>query len=191
MLIGMIAAHTRVYPSAVGEDAAAAEHASRLIETTIGMMIATAIGGRLTRLGFTPDDTPPGAIEAHNGADADACATLDLIESELGAYFSALGAAMVFTTPLGLAGTPFQIAVWTELLRIPPGQTRSYGEIARAIGTPGAVRAVGSANGANPIAVVVPCHRVIRSDGARGGYAGGTRRKDWLLNHEHNNELFI
>ncbi len=190
-MIDMTAGTTRVYPSAAGEDAAGVGRASRLIDTPIGGMIAVVAGGRLIRLGFTPDDTPSGAIEAHNGADADSCPTLDLIESELDTYFSAPGAATVFTTPLGLSGTPFQIAVWTELLRIPPGETRSYGEIARAIGTPGAVRAVGSANGANQIAVVVPCHRVVRSDGARGGYAGGTSRKDWLLKHEHNNELFI
>lgn len=191
-MIGMATATTRVYPSAAGEDAAGAGRASRLIDTPIGVMIAVAAGGRLIRLGFTPDDTPSGAIGATaDAADGDPCPTLDLIESELDAYFSAPGAATGFTTPLGLAGTPFQIAVWKELLRIPPGETRSYGEIARAIDAPGAVRAVGRANGANPIAVIVPCHRVVRSDGARGGYAGGTSRKDWLLNHEQNKELFI
>ena len=83
--------------------------------------------------------------------------------------------------PLDVAGTAFQQAVWRELHRIPPGETRSYAEIAAAVGQPGAVRAVGSANGANPVAVLVPCHRVVRSDGSLGGYAGGLERKRKLL----------
>ena len=83
--------------------------------------------------------------------------------------------------PLDLRGTSFQQAVWAELRRIPAGETRSYAELAAAVGQPGAVRAVGSANGANPVAVLVPCHRVIRSDGTLGGYAGGLDRKRELL----------
>jgi AraC family transcriptional regulator of adaptative response/methylated-DNA-[protein]-cysteine methyltransferase len=83
--------------------------------------------------------------------------------------------------PIDVRGTAFQEAVWRELRRIPLGQTRSYADIARAVGQPGAVRAVGSANGSNPVAVLVPCHRVIRSDGSLGGYAGGLDRKRKLL----------
>jgi AraC family transcriptional regulator of adaptative response/methylated-DNA-[protein]-cysteine methyltransferase len=78
-------------------------------------------------------------------------------------------------------GTAFQEAVWRELRKIPLGETRSYADIAAAIGEPGATRAVGTANGANPVAVLVPCHRVIRSDGTLGGYAGGLARKRKLL----------
>ena len=81
-------------------------------------------------------------------------------------------------------GTPFQQAVWQQLRRIPAGETRSYAEIARAIGAPTAVRAVGAANGANPIGIVVPCHRVIGSNGKLTGFAGGLDAKRWLLEHE-------
>ncbi len=83
--------------------------------------------------------------------------------------------------PLDVRGTAFQEKVWSELRRIPLGETRSYADIAKAIGQPGAVRAGGTANGDNPVAVLVPCHRVIRSDGTLGGYAGGLDRKKLLL----------
>jgi methylated-DNA-[protein]-cysteine S-methyltransferase len=81
-------------------------------------------------------------------------------------------------------GTPFQERVWRQLREIPAGQTRTYGEVAHAIGAPSAVRAVGAANGANPVAIVVPCHRVIGSDGKLTGFAGGIAGKRWLLEHE-------
>jgi methylated-DNA-[protein]-cysteine S-methyltransferase len=86
--------------------------------------------------------------------------------------------------PVDTGGTRFQQRVWTALRAIPPGATRSYGELARAIGAPRAVRAVGAANGANPVALIVPCHRVIGADGRLTGYAGGLERKRWLLAHE-------
>lgn len=98
---------------------------------------------------------------------------------ELGAYFD--GRAVRFTPALDLHGTPFQLAVWRELLRIDAGQTCSYAAIARAIGAPSAVRAVGSAIGKNPVSVIVPCHRVIGSGGSLTGYAGGLDRKRALL----------
>jgi methylated-DNA-[protein]-cysteine S-methyltransferase len=82
------------------------------------------------------------------------------------------------------AGTPFQEKVWSRLRKIPPGQTISYGELARSIGRPSAVRAVAGANGRNPVSIVVPCHRVIAADGTLGGYGGGLQRKRWLLAHE-------
>jgi methylated-DNA-[protein]-cysteine S-methyltransferase len=81
-------------------------------------------------------------------------------------------------------GTDFQRRVWAALQLIPPGETRSYADLARQLGSPRAVRAVGAANGQNPISVVIPCHRVIRSDGQLCGYAGGLPRKRWLLDHE-------
>jgi len=83
--------------------------------------------------------------------------------------------------PIDVAGTAFQEAVWNELRKIPAGETRSYADIAAAVGQPNATRAVGTANGSNPVAVLVPCHRVIRSDGSLGGYAGGLDRKRKLL----------
>lgn len=81
-------------------------------------------------------------------------------------------------------GTPFQRTVWAALRSIPAGETRSYGQLAAAVGSPRAVRAAGLANGQNPIAVIVPCHRVIGANGALTGYAGGLERKRWLLRHE-------
>ena len=86
--------------------------------------------------------------------------------------------------PVKTAGTPFQREVWRALREIPCGKTISYGELAQRIGRPSAVRAVGLANGSNPIGVVVPCHRVIGSDGSLTGYGGGLERKRWLLQHE-------
>src|SRR5690606_28834771 len=86
--------------------------------------------------------------------------------------------------PLDVRGTAFQEAVWRELTRIPPGETRTYAQIAAAVGRPGAVRATGSANGANNVAVLIPCHRVIRGDGGLGGYAYGLDRKRALLARE-------
>ena len=86
--------------------------------------------------------------------------------------------------PIDVAGTAFQESVWRELRKIPPGETRSYAQIAAAIGQPGAVRAVGTANGDNHVAVLIPCHRVIRSDSSLGGYAGGLDRKRKLLASE-------
>jgi len=104
------------------------------------------------------------------------------IEGELQEYFS--GKIQEFKTPLLLIGSPFQKSVWKELQKIPKGETRSYAEIARAIGKPSAFRAVALANGANQFAIVIPCHRVINSNGDLGGYAGGLKRKEWLLKHE-------
>lgn len=97
-------------------------------------------------------------------------------------YFA--GLRRTFELPLSLPGTPFQQKVWRHLLKIPFGETRSYKEIARAIDRPLAVRAVGAANGRNPISIIVPCHRVIGSDGQLAGYGGGLWRKKHLLEHE-------
>ncbi len=107
---------------------------------------------------------------------------LERLRAQLAEYFD--GRRRTFDLPLRLAGTPFQERVWNALLTIPYGEVRSYGEIARAIGAPSAVRAVGRANGTNRIAIVVPCHRVIGADGSIVGYGGGMRRKEWLLGLE-------
>jgi O-6-methylguanine DNA methyltransferase len=101
---------------------------------------------------------------------------------ELQQYFA--GEKISFSCPLDLRGTPFQVSVWQALKAIPYGETRSYAEIAQAVGRPSAVRAVGAANGANPIAVIVPCHRVIGSNGTLTGYGGGLPTKSWLLSLE-------
>lgn len=86
--------------------------------------------------------------------------------------------------PLEMRGAPFELRVWSELRKIPPGVTVSYGQIAKTVGQPGAARAVGMANGANPIAIIVPCHRVIGASGSLTGYGGGLDKKTWLLDHE-------
>lgn len=101
----------------------------------------------------------------------------------LAAYFAGNVAALD-TLPVARIGSDFQRRVWAALRRIPAGETRSYGQLAAAIGRPSASRAVGLANGANPIGIVVPCHRVIGAGGALTGYAGGVERKAWLLRHE-------
>lgn len=105
------------------------------------------------------------------------------ITTALKKYFSG-ELASIQGLPLGATGTPFQTAVWNALIEIPCGQTWSYGQLAKHIGRTSAVRAVGTANGANPIAIVVPCHRVIGADGSLTGYAGGLERKRWLIEHE-------
>lgn len=101
---------------------------------------------------------------------------------ELSAYFT--GTATEFSVPLHPQGTEFQQNVWHQLTLIPFGETRAYGDIANALAKPKAVRAVGAANGRNPIAIIVPCHRVIGGNGTLTGYAGGLERKAWLLKHE-------
>lgn len=105
------------------------------------------------------------------------------VRAALAAYFDG-DATALDGLPLETGGTAFQQAVWQALRAIPHGQTRTYGQLAETIGRPTAVRAVGLANGANAIAVVVPCHRVIGRDGTLTGYAGGLERKQWLLRHE-------
>jgi len=107
---------------------------------------------------------------------------LDRLRDELAGYFA--GTLRAFTVPLVYPGTPFQERVWSQLLEVPYGQTRSYQELATAIGSPSAVRAVGRTNGLNRIGIVIPCHRVVNKNGDLGGYGGGLRRKQFLLNLE-------
>jgi AraC family transcriptional regulator of adaptative response/methylated-DNA-[protein]-cysteine methyltransferase len=124
------------------------------------------------------------------------CAHLEKLKEELAGYFA--GTLTEFRVPLVYPGSPFQRKVWDGLLRIPYGETRSYEELARAIGAPGAQRAVGHANGLNRIAIVIPCHRVVNKGGRLGGYGGGLWRKQFLLdlerrvttNSEPENSLF-
>jgi AraC family transcriptional regulator of adaptative response/methylated-DNA-[protein]-cysteine methyltransferase len=107
---------------------------------------------------------------------------LEQLAAELGAWFARSRTA--FSVPLDTAGTDFQTAVWRHLLTIPYGQTRSYEQVAHAVGRPRAQRAVGRANGQNRVSIVIPCHRVVQKDGGLRGYAGGLWRKRWLLELE-------
>jgi methylated-DNA-[protein]-cysteine S-methyltransferase len=125
-----------------------------------------------------------GELEKRFGAvslkpDPDGGAPADAFRRYLSGDLRALESVEVDTD-----GTPFQERVWRVLRRIPPGRTISYAELARAVGSPSAVRAVAGANARNPVSIVVPCHRVIAADGALAGYGGGVPRKEWLLVHE-------
>jgi methylated-DNA-[protein]-cysteine S-methyltransferase len=104
------------------------------------------------------------------------------LREQLAAYWA--GELRTFDVPLRMAGTPFQLQVWAALQQIPYGETWSYGKLAAELGSPGASRAVGLANGRNPVGIVVPCHRVVGANGKLVGYGGGLERKRWLLDHE-------
>jgi len=144
-----------------------------MIQTPLGSVILQANAIGISRLFF--DDASLSPISWESTAHA-------IAQQELRDYFA--GTLRQFKTPLTLIGTPFQQAVWAAVQQIPYGKTCSYADIARAIGRPKAVRAVGTAIGANPVWLIVPCHRVIQSNGGLGGYAGGIERKKWLLEHE-------
>ncbi len=146
--------------------------AQRRVASPIGPLFLTASAKGLTGIFWKKQEGP-------SAGPASAVRILDRAERELAAYFT--GRLKKFTVPLDPAGTPFQKSVWKELRRIPYGRTSSYKEIARRVKNPGAVRAVGSANGRNPLCVIVPCHRVIAADGSIGGYSGGLRIKSKLL----------
>jgi methylated-DNA-[protein]-cysteine S-methyltransferase len=107
----------------------------------------------------------------------------DGLSTKMKAYFEG-DLSIINALPSATAGTPFQREVWQALRAIPCGQVMHYGQLAELLGRPGAARAVGAANGSNPVSVVVPCHRVIGRNGTMTGYAGGVQRKEWLLRHE-------
>jgi AraC family transcriptional regulator, regulatory protein of adaptative response / methylated-DNA-[protein]-cysteine methyltransferase len=152
-----------------------------VVVTSLGAMLVAATGKGVCRLSFgegreSLERRFPHAELVEGGAEFAG------LLGEVVAAVEQSGASSVI--PLDVQGTAFQEAVWRELRRIPPGETRSYAEIAAAVGKPGAVRAAGSANGANNVAVLIPCHRVIRSDGSLGGYAYGLEIKQELLRRE-------
>ena len=120
-----------------------------------------------------------GKLAYERAVEREAIAPLRQAADEMRRYF--VGERVQFACPLDLRGTPFQVAVWQEMYRIPYGETRTYGELARILGRPQAPRAVGAASAANPVAVIVPCHRVVGSDGSLTGYGGGLPTKAWLL----------
>jgi AraC family transcriptional regulator of adaptative response/methylated-DNA-[protein]-cysteine methyltransferase len=152
-----------------------------IAESPLGRLLVAATPKGICRLTFDEDESglkrrfPNADIRADDGTIG------EWVQGALSAISSPLAS---IDLPIDVRGTAFQEAVWRELRRIPLGQTRSYADIAKAVGQPGAVRAVGTANGCNPVAVLVPCHRVIRSDGSLGGYAGGLERKRKLLDAE-------
>ena len=143
------------------------------VESPVGNLLVTRNEHGLTSISFrgTPHD------EWTRNDDA-----FEDIREQLGAYFAKK--LRIFTLPLAPRGTTFQLDVWRELRAIPYGETRSYAQIARAIGKPYAIRAVGAANGANPLPIVVPCHRVIGSNGSLTGFGGGLEAKRFLLDLE-------
>lgn len=147
----------------------------------MGELCLCSDGAALTRIDFAPLPGEPPAVPPV-GQRADDLPLLRQAAAELREYFA--GGRTEFTVPLALAGTPFQQAVWAQLCHIPYGATWSYAELARRIGNPQARRAVGAANGRNPVPIIVPCHRVIGADGALTGYGGGLARKQKLLDLE-------
>lgn len=154
-------------------------------DSPVGRIGVAVLRGRLALLHFAPDwKTITRQLEARLGPVAlDRVRDPGGVLDRLGRYFAgALDALDKIEVDTG--GTDFQRKVWNELRRIPVGQTRSYSEIARTIGRPRAVRAVGATNAANPIAIVIPCHRAIGADGRLVGYGGGLPAKEWLLRHE-------
>jgi AraC family transcriptional regulator of adaptative response/methylated-DNA-[protein]-cysteine methyltransferase len=160
---------------------------TRWIETPLGAMIAIADERGLHLLEFVDRrglENEISALRKRLGCVIVPGSNnyLDEIASHLHDYFE--GNRMCFTVPLVLAGSAFEESVWEKLRGIPPGETRSYADLAKAVGKPAAVRAVGRANGKNCLAIVIPCHRVIRSDGNVSGYGGGVWRKQWLIDHE-------
>jgi methylated-DNA-[protein]-cysteine S-methyltransferase len=144
------------------------------IDTPIGTMLATGDdSGAISGLWF--DRAPADEWVRDDDTFAD-------LREQLDAYFA--GTRDRFDVELAAVGTPWQRRVWDALMDVPYGQTMSYAELADLLGRPTACRAVGAANGRNPISVIVPCHRLIGSDGSLTGYAGGLERKAWLLEHE-------
>jgi methylated-DNA-[protein]-cysteine S-methyltransferase len=144
------------------------------LKSPIGQIKITADENYINSILFVFDDTEMEEENINN--------VILQCKNELAEYFS--GKRKVFTVPIGQEGTEFQQKVWRELINIPYGKTVSYNFIAESLGDRKAIRAVGGANGKNQISIIVPCHRVIGSDGNLTGYAGGLWRKKWLLNHE-------
>jgi len=149
----------------------------RTVASPIGTLTLAGRGGRLTNLAMEGQARPPGREGWERDADA-----FEGVVAQLDAYFA--GERTDFDVELRPEGTDFERQVWGALAEIPFGEIRTYGEVAAAVGRPRAARAVGAANARNPIAVIVPCHRVVAAGGGLGGYGGGVSRKRWLLDLE-------
>ena len=148
------------------------------VSTPLGPVLVVAADDRLAGLYFDSHARTP----ALDGLPRRRSATLDQVGMELAEYFA--GTRISFDVPILLEGTPFQVAVWRALIEIPSGTTSTYGEIARQLGRPQGARAVGAANGLNPISIIVPCHRLVGADGSLTGYGWGLDRKRRLLELE-------
>jgi methylated-DNA-[protein]-cysteine S-methyltransferase len=154
------------------------------VESPIGRLMLTSDGTALTGLYMNLYRNKPSKLPGV-GDDWIQNATIDPLPAaarQLKEYFA--GKRREFDLPLRMEGTEFQQRVWRELTKIPFGETRSYGQLAKRLNNPNGSRAVGLANGRNPIAIIVPCHRVIGADGSLTGFGGGLDRKEWLLTHE-------
>jgi methylated-DNA-[protein]-cysteine S-methyltransferase len=151
----------------------------RTVDSPVGQLTLAGTNGRLRHLRMVDQTYEP----SHGGWERDDAAFTDAV-AQLDGYFA--GELLEFDLELDLIGTEFQRSVWEALLTIPYGETRSYGQIAQQIGSPSASRAVGLANGHNPIGIIVPCHRVIGANGSLTGYGGGLHRKKSLLEMEKN-----
>jgi methylated-DNA-[protein]-cysteine S-methyltransferase len=147
-----------------------------IYSSPIGEIVVGATADEVCSLEFVKGRKRPAASPAASSRALSACLR------QLDEYFA--GERKIFELMLRLHGTEFQLKVWRALLDVGYGETASYGDMARAIGRPKAVRAVGHANGQNPVSIIVPCHRIIGSSGALVGYGGGLERKAWLLGHE-------
>lgn len=166
------------------------------LESPVGRLTLVASDAGLVAI-LWPDDVAadprPARVPLGETTQAPDHPVLAETRAQLTAYFA--GTLTQFTVPLDLRGTDFQKAVWTALLAIPFGETRSYADVARAIGRPTATRAVGAANGRNPVSIIAPCHRVVGSNGTLTGFAGGLAAKRFLLAHERGSnrepELFF
>ena len=154
---------------------------ARTIDSPVGPLLLTSDGTALTRLHFDGPLDPSWQLSS--------CAVIDAAARQIDEYFA--GRRTTFDVPLAPGGTSFQRAVWEALRAIPFGRTTNYGAIALRIGSPTASRAVGAANGRNPIAIIVPCHRVVGADGRLVGFGGGVERKVRLLEHERRTAGFV
>ena len=151
----------------------------RTFPTPLGAMLVVVSDTGVTRIDFVDLDQE---VDLTKNSVQQKHLILTNALTQLSEYFN--GTRTTFSLPLDLNGTDFQKQAWLALARIPYGQTMTYGEQAASIGRPRAVRAIGTANSKNPVAVVLPCHRVIGADGSLTGYAGGMQKKQWLLEHE-------
>ncbi len=187
------AAFTKTFGRTPGQARATSDVGGCLLEaryeTPLGAMVALADERGLRLLEFTDRRGLPREVEnlrrrLRATVVPGTTAHLAAIGRELAEYFA--GRRKKFSVPLAPVGSDFQLRVWDQLCAIPSGETRSYADIAAAVGSPRAVRAIGRTNGSNMLCLVIPCHRVIRSDGALCGYGGGVWRKRWLIDHERN-----
>lgn len=157
---------------------------SRSIVSPAGVLTLSASPRGLTGVQFENDIAERFVVATSFSAQEceQAARFVETAEQQLGEYFTRQRTE--FAVTLDLYGTPFQVEAWRSLARIPYGETTSYGQQAKWVGRPAAVRAVGGANGRNPVAIVLPCHRVVGANGSLTGFGGGLERKIWLLEHE-------